>query len=359
MKKENGSIAIFALIALLFMTAFLIISYANIINNSKSLKEQFNIIKGIYYKSNDSSSYTDVYTNLRKKNRQNLTAYSENSNELELNKTFASKLVNYKIYGNSVQDGTPTPDNPVEIESVGITNLLTFQNSTASNSGVELSVENDKFTINGTATSTVLLSFFNNLCIADDITLSAGTYTISVQGTGTVTDNGNFLQVWKVDGDSLTNAGQIGLNKNVTFALEETQTIRLRVIVYSGRSYDATFNIQMEKCNTVTPYAPYGKYKIPIKVSNENDSKITNIILDEPLRKVGEAADYIDFKSGQVVRNVGVNSDESLYSLDTSTEKNIELPELPSYEDYTKIEVLTEIAPSKIEVEYDGYTITE
>lgn len=41
------------------------------------------------------------------------------------------------------------------------------------------------------------------------------------------------------------------------------------------------------------------------------------------------------------------------------TEENIELPELPSFEDYTKIEVLTEVPPSKIEVEYDGYTITE
>ena len=28
-------------------------------------------------------------------------------------------LKDYKIYGNSVQDGTPTPTNPVEIESVG------------------------------------------------------------------------------------------------------------------------------------------------------------------------------------------------------------------------------------------------
>ena len=36
--------------------------------------------------------------------------------------------------------------------------------------------------------------------------------------------------------------------------------------------------------------------------------------------------------------------------------ETIDIPELKAYEDYTKIEVLTEVAPSKIEATYDGYT---
>ena len=44
----------------------------------------------------------------------------------------------------------------------------------------------------------------------------------------------------------------------------------------------------------------YGKYKIPIKVNNI----ITNIYLDEPLRKFKEYTDYIDFGKQKVVRNV-------------------------------------------------------
>ena len=47
-----------------------------------------------------------------------------------------------------------------------------------------------------------------------------------------------------------------------------------------------------------------GKYKIPVK-SNE---VITNIYLDEPLRKVGEYADYVDYKNKKVVRKVGVKT---------------------------------------------------
>lgn len=92
---------------------------------------------------------------------------------ITLQKCKGVDLVDYKIYGNSVQNGTPTPDNPVEIQSVG--DLVTDEND-----------------------------------------------------------------------------------------------------------------------------ANYGKYKIPVKV-NDN---ITNIYLDEPLRKVGDYADYIDFENKKVVRNI-------------------------------------------------------
>ena len=44
----------------------------------------------------------------------------------------------------------------------------------------------------------------------------------------------------------------------------------------------------------------YGKYAVPIIV---NDTTI-NIYLDNPLRKIGDYADYVDFKRKKVVRNV-------------------------------------------------------
>ena len=43
----------------------------------------------------------------------------------------------------------------------------------------------------------------------------------------------------------------------------------------------------------------YGKYKIPVTVNNIT----TNIYLNEPLRKIGDFADYLDYKNGKVVRN--------------------------------------------------------
>ena len=43
-----------------------------------------------------------------------------------------------------------------------------------------------------------------------------------------------------------------------------------------------------------------GKYKIPVRV---NDTT-TNIYLNEPLRKIGDYADYIDYKNQKVVRRI-------------------------------------------------------
>lgn len=64
--------------------------------------------------------------------------------------------------------------------------------------------------------------------------------------------------------------------------------------------------------NTPTPETPIeiesvgeydetiGKYKVPVKV---NDTT-TNIYINEPLRKIGDYADYIDYKNKKVVRNI-------------------------------------------------------
>ena len=49
-KNEKGSITIFVLVALLFMSAFLIISYANNVNKSKIAEEQKQIIQTLYEK---------------------------------------------------------------------------------------------------------------------------------------------------------------------------------------------------------------------------------------------------------------------------------------------------------------------
>lgn len=109
LKNEKGSITIFVLVGLIFMTGFLIISYGRTINNSKIVKEQFNIISGIYMPNNNiEESYTEVYTDLRKKNIKNFSfeeeadadkTIFENTNTVELKRTFQGKISNYRIYG--------------------------------------------------------------------------------------------------------------------------------------------------------------------------------------------------------------------------------------------------------------------
>ena len=109
-KGKSGSIAIFVLVGLLFMSSFLIVSYAYNVNKSKVAKEQFDIISDIYSrKDGDANAYERAYTALRKKNKQTLNAYVEDSSTLELNRTYEDDLVNYRIYGNSeVVEGNQT-----------------------------------------------------------------------------------------------------------------------------------------------------------------------------------------------------------------------------------------------------------
>ena len=48
-RDKKGSITIFVLVGLLFMTGFLLISFGSNVNKSKVAKEQFNIMSSIYY----------------------------------------------------------------------------------------------------------------------------------------------------------------------------------------------------------------------------------------------------------------------------------------------------------------------
>ena len=120
LRDNKGSITIFVLVGLLFMSSFLLLSYGSNVNKSKTAKEMFNIISDVYsYKDGDSNAYMRAYTELRKENAQEMTSSSQNTSTLELTKTFYGPVKNYKIYGNSIQNGTPSPANPVEVESVG------------------------------------------------------------------------------------------------------------------------------------------------------------------------------------------------------------------------------------------------
>lgn len=102
MRDNKGSITVFVLVGLLFMIGFLIISFGSNINKSKIAKEQFKIMSSVYsHGDGDANAYNRAYTALRKDNAQTLTLSTENSSILELTKTFANKVGNIKIYGNT------------------------------------------------------------------------------------------------------------------------------------------------------------------------------------------------------------------------------------------------------------------
>jgi len=222
---------------------------------------------------------------------------------LTLPSSMGLNLKDYKIYGNSVQNGTPTPNAPVEVESVGDKTKNLFDKNNANLFNGYFSSNGDRKITNYSQTLGTYGSFYIK-CKANT------TYTISrkiigsrfaVGSTGQTIANGTVLNVARDD----DNAASITIT---TTANDDKLVVWFR---NAGLSPDTTYTIeemidgiQIEEGPTKTEYEPYG-YKIPVKVSNDNEDITTNIYLDEPLRKIGDYVDYIDFDNMKVVRNIG------------------------------------------------------
>ena len=328
-------------------------------------------------------------------------------------------LKNYRIYGNSVQDGTPTPSNPVEIESVGDKSKNLFDGElvlgslntngdikslnyrVTSNNYIEIKSDTT-YTVQGkyedTSCSAIICYYDENkqllsravmTTMKSDSTAKYLRFTLYISGiTERPIENYDNIQLeegspatdyepfgykipitvsgknlfWLKDATNVSATNQIYNCSNQTFRKEITNLVGLTNIIsnaafsqicyceplQSGKTYiwkfhnakllstghylvltyedntteswhentpitltkNATitslkqayrdyskeevesFQIQVEEGSAATDYEPY---KAPI---------ITNIYLNEPLRKIGDYADYIDFENQKVIRNI-------------------------------------------------------
>ena len=209
---------------------------------------------------------------------------------------------NYKSYvvmGNSIQSATPTITTPVEVQSFGdkTKNLLDYKRFITS--GKIKEIENGiQFEKTG-----------GRIDIKINFTFKANTtYVISAECTRDGYLGGKFNNNFSGFIWCDKNAKSIVV-KNLTDA-DVTESIHC---VDTTGTKGSTIKFAMLEINSsATEYEPYG-YKVPVKV---NDTT-TNIYLNEPLRKVGDVADYIDFATGTVVRRVKVGT----ISSDTSFAK--------------------------------------
>ena len=201
-------------------------------------------------------------------------------------------LVDYKIYGNSIQDGTPTPETPVEIESVGDYDETTgkykipvkargknifdynyyFENIEATTEAIG----GTKFQLKPNTTYTVSTNIeFNKY---------ANAFVKTTNTMPSTTQNGIY------DTHPLTI--KTGSNGVLYIMTRTAKTASYEVVVTLDDFKNGIYWIQLEENRIQTDYEPYV-------------GLTTNIYLNEPLRKTGDYADYIDFKTRKVVRIVG------------------------------------------------------
>jgi len=218
---------------------------------------------------------------------RNWTTYSNKLAEIGYTTTgecvdsLAAPVIDMRIYGNSIQNGTPTPDSPVEIESVGekTKNLFKDDENTRKNSC--WLKKSGEFVLNASEWATT-----------DYIRVEGYSFTLSRLPYAT------NPSICAYDSEKNFITG-VAYDTKESVIISSEQLISYIRVSYKITDPNFPF-MQLEQGDVATEYEPYGKYKIPVKINGE----ITNIYLDEPLRKVGDVADYIDFKTGKVVRNI-------------------------------------------------------
>ena len=162
-------------------------------------------------------------------------------------------LVDYKVYGNSVQDGTPMPDTPIEIQSIGEKTKNLF----------------DKNKWVG-ATEVV----FNNV---DCLKINDNTsFSYTVDGDNSSQYMFTF-KIYRPSGNETKKTNLVtadrGILANITHDTKYSVIISGgETIFFSGWGLEMYIDLsvtQLEEGDTATEYEPYG-YKVPVKVSGKN-----------------------------------------------------------------------------------------
>lgn len=173
---------------------------------------------------------------------------------LTLNKCKGADLVDYKIYGESVQDGEPTPETPVEVESVGEKTKNLFNKSNVEQ-GSLMDATGEKINSN------------YRVRTKEFITLEAGTYIVSSSDVKI-----RIIHIYNYDSEKWEDKKGEGNYNDITFTLTKKSKIKI-VFQYAYNNTTVitpdnvkNSNVQLEVGSTVTEYEPYG-YKIPVKAS--------------------------------------------------------------------------------------------
>ena len=233
-------------------------------------------------------------------------SYLVNNIQFELGST----VTEYEPYG-----AMPSPEFPSEINNTG--DLITKDN--CASYGRDACDNIDKYVVQVKATGKNILDISklevgaystgltqssntfsfkrtgtkNTSSIFTKIKLEAGTYTISGNLTQSDGKNGGYGVYDLEKQEYLVNRSSSGIGTS-TFTVPESKIYSLGFFCNynSVEGTQVTYsNIQLEYGSSATTYEPYRE-------------ATTNIYLDEPLRKVGDNVDYIDYANGKVVRNI-------------------------------------------------------
>lgn len=237
--------------------------------------------------------YIDIINNGIDTLYNNFPKVSGIGSNLSLTPTYEAPMKLNEIQGDTFQKNTPTPDTPVEIQSVtGLQNIevcgknlfnisSTPTQNTLSQAGITATINNDgTITCNGTKSA-------NYKYIRYDITLPAGTYYFSgCPSSGSSTTYSTLVQTGTVSSTQVLDTGS-----GNTFTLTETTTIQyfpVRVAIGSVTFNNTIFKPMIAKVPVT--YNDFEKYQ-----SQTYNLSLGNI----ELNKIGDYQDRIYKDNGK------------------------------------------------------------
>lgn len=292
--------------------------------------------------------------------------YASNQGETHITDSDNGKIMDMMVYGKSLQDGTPTLDNPVEIKSVVNptiklfgSNILKMMDGEYQKDGLTVTVSNGVVKLKGTANTYQDFALTQNL----EIFFKEGTKIIFSPNKvkGIKGKNNGYLD--------FSNNNTIGFSNNNanidTPYIIKKEDVKYGFVLFirclAGITYDEIWKPQVLIGETITPFKPYTEQTItlPITLNAIPVSSGGNVTIDGQQY----VADYVDVERGKVVRRVDSSKLDNTQSIidktewllaeqqetDLTTEQTQALKELVTYYPVTNISVNSE--------QLDGYTV--
>lgn len=234
--------------------------------------------------------------------------YASNQGETHLADSDNGKIQDMVIYGKSSQDGTPTPENPVEIKSVVNptvkllgSNILKIRDGEYQDVGCTITVSNGVIKLNGTSTY--------NKCIYLPIDtpsmLKEGTEIIFCPNNigGTEHLNKCYVDYSNENTKSLSIASNTINTPYVITRQDARYEFKLSIKITGGNTFNnETWKPQILIGKQITPFEPYKEQSIqlPITLNAIPVSSGGNVTINEQQY----IADYVDVENGKIVKCV-------------------------------------------------------
>lgn len=210
--------------------------------------------------------------------RQNVLVGSETGNPVRCDDAFAAPLCGLNVYGNSTQDGTPSPNNPVPIVSAGDGGIVVVRvtgknliqpytkNTRLSKNGATMDYDVATQLVHIYGTTTGLADLYSDLQQIPFHVKSAVTMSL-------VEVSGNIPAGVTVQYSDFTTLGLscTASKPYDTGAFDRSNApgfLRFTVNIPEGLTFDCLFKVQLELGVTATTYEPYHEQTLTLSTPN-------------------------------------------------------------------------------------------